>query len=243
MGTLSVNVDMVAALREAAALTEPDPAQAAVLAELAGADGVAVQLRRSRRLIRDRDLYLLKGVVKSKLTVEVPPDEGIIQKAMEVKPWMVTFGDDQGNADAPISAIDLGATDVDFTDVVARFRGVGVHAAFFIEPEAAQVKAAAKAGASMVMLNCARYGGAATIEDAQQELVRLDAAGNAAIKADLAVYLGHGIQYRNVRPLVDLNIADEFVVGRAVTVRALIVGFERAVKEMLTIVQAGPDQN
>ncbi len=240
MSLLTINLDIVAALREVRHLNEPDPAQAAVLAELAGADGISVQLRRDRKYVRDRDLYILKGVVKTKLIVEMPPIDDVVERAMEVKPWMVTLVADHADADSPVSTIDFGAAPIDFGDLTNRFKGVGVNVCYFIEPEADQVKGAIKAGASAIMLDCGGYTGARTVEEAQGELDRLDRVGRAASKSGLNIFFGRGVNYSNVRPLTELGYVDEFVVGHAVGSRAVLVGFERAVREMATLVRIAP---
>jgi pyridoxine 5-phosphate synthase len=232
---LSVNLDLVAALRELRGLKEPDPAQAAVLAELAQADGIAIQFRRDRRHIRERDIYLLKGVVKTKLTIEMPPVEDYIKKALEIKPWLVTFVADHADSSTPVSTIDFDAAPVDFSDVANQFAGVGVNIAYFVEPEPDAVKGAARSGATAVLINCHGYTAARTLEEAQSELDRIDRAVQAAHKSDLVVNCGRGISYRNMRPLMELGLIDEFVVGHAICVRAMLVGFERAVREMMDI--------
>lgn len=233
---------MVAAMREVRRLSEPDPVQAAVLAELAGADGIAIQLRRDRKYVRDRDLYLLKGIVKTKLTMEMPPTDDIIERALEVKPWMVTFVADHVDSSSPVSPMDLGATPVDFGDLTGRFKGVGVNVCFFVEPETDEIKAAARVRATAVLINCAGYTEARTLEEAQAELDRIDRAVQAASKANLAVHCGRGINYKNVPPLVELGYVDEFVIGHAICAKAMLVGFEQAVREMIPLVQV-PQRN
>ncbi len=244
MSLLTINLDIVAALREVRHLNEPDPAQAAVLAELAGADGISVQLRRDRKYVRDRDLYILKGVVKTKLIVEMPPVDDIIERAMEVKPWMVTLVADHADADTPVSTIDFGTAPIDFGDLTNRFKGVGVGVCYFVEPESDQVKGAIKSGAAAVMLDCSGYTGARSVEEAQTELDRLDRIGRAASKAGLTVFFGRGLNYTNIRPLTELGYVDEFVIGHSVSSRAVLVGFERAVREMAALVRmAAPAQS
>lgn len=237
MSALTVNLDLVAVLRSVRRLHEPDPAQAAMLAELAGADGIGVQLRRDRKYIRDRDLYILKSVVKTKLIVEMPPADELITLALEIKPWIVIFVADHADSDSPVSPIDFDNADVDFGDITDRFKGVGVNVGFFVEPETDDIRGAAKAEASSVLINCSRYTDARTIDDAQLGLDSLDRAVNAASKYDLAVYCGRGISYKNIQPLVDLRSADEFVVGHAIGSRAMLVGYERAVREMIALVR------
>ena len=237
MAQLSVNLDLVAAMREVRRLGEPDPCQAAVLAELAGADGIAVQMQRHRRHVRDRDLYLLKGIVKTKLAVEIPPVDDVIEKILEVKPYLVTFVADHADTDAAVSPIDFNAAAVDFGSLAAKFSAVGVSVAFFIEPDPEQIRGASKSGASAVLINCSRYAGARTLNEAQSELDRIDRAVRAAAKSDLGVHCGRGVNYKNIRPLLELGVVDEFFVGYAICARALLVGFDRAVREMLALVQ------
>ncbi len=237
MPLLSVNLDMVAAMREVSRLGEPDSAQAAVLAELAGADGITIQLRRGRKYIHHRDLYLLKGVVKTKLTLEMPPADDVIERALEVKPWMVTFVADQADSSSPVTPIEFDSAPVDFGDITSRFDGMGVNVCFFIEPEVEQLKGADKAGASAVLINCAGYTEARTVQEAQTELDRIDRAVQAASKTNLAVNCGRGINYKNVTPLVELGYVDELVIGRSICSRAMLVGLERAVREMIELVR------
>lgn len=235
MSLLSVNVDMVATIREIRGTTEPDPAQAAVLAELAGAEGVTVQLRRQGHVIRDRDLYVLKGIVKTRLTVELPPVEELIAKVLDIKPWMAVLFADHLAGGGPPSTLDLAGSEVDYRDLSARLAAAGVNAAFFVEPEPDAIKHAAKAGAKAVLINCAGYADARTIDQAQTELDRVDRAVAAAVKAGLAVHCGRGLNTRNLTPLAELGTVDEFVIGHGVCARAMLVGFERAVQELLQI--------
>jgi len=234
---LTINVDSVAAFRSLRGYAEPDPVQAAVLAELAGADGIAVQLVPNRRFVRDRDLYLLKGVIKTRFTFEMPPTDELTDKALEVKPWMVTFVSDQLGGDNGVLPVDLTSVETDFGDISARLSAVGVQVGYFIEPEEDQVKRASKLGAATVLINCSGYSNARTVDDAQRELDRIDSAGSAAAKADLAVNCGRGLTYRNLTPVAELGLVDEFVIGYSVAARALLVGYERAVTEMLRLVR------
>lgn len=238
MPHLSVNLDMVAVMRESRRLGEPDPAQAAVLAEMAGADGITIQLRRDRRFVRDRDLYLLRGVVKTKLNFEMPPSEDVIEKALEVKPWMVTLVADHADGAVPVSTIDFKTAPVDYHAVTDRLGGVGINVAFFVEPDNDDIKGAAKSGAAAVMIDCGGYTEARTLDEAQAELDRIDRAAQAAAKADLTVLFGRGINQHNVGPLVELGVADEYVVGYAICSRAMLVGFDKAVSSFRQLISA-----
>lgn len=235
MSFLSINLDMVAVMREIRRSVEPDPAQIAVLAEMAGVDGITVQVRRDKKFIRERDLYILKGVVKTRLTMEMPPVDEIIEKAMEVKPAMVTLVADHADSSVPVSTIDFNSTQIDFSDLTARFSGVGINTCFFIEPENDQIKKGAKSGASAVLINCSGYSGARTMSEAQSELDRIDKAAQFASKHSLEVYCGRGLNYKNIIPLAELKTIDEFIVGHAIFTRALLVGLERSISEMAEV--------
>jgi pyridoxine 5-phosphate synthase len=235
MAMLTVNLDGVAALREVRGQREPDPAQAAVLAELGGADGVAIQLRRDRRHVRDRDLYVLREVVKTKLIIEIPPTDEIIERALEVKPAMVTFVADHADATLPVSGINLADAAINFSDAAARFHSAGIAVCILVEPDSDSIKGAVKNSADAVLLNCAGFTEARTLDEAQRELDRIDNAAQAASKAGITVYAGRGIGYKNVMALHELGSIDEFFVGHSIIAKALFCGFERAVRDMVTL--------
>jgi len=233
---LSINLDQVAVLREARKSKEPDPAQAAVLAEMAGADGISISLRRDRRYVRDRDLYILREVVKTRLTIEMPPADELVDRVLEVKPAMVTLVADHADGDTPVSGIDFRNTPVDFSEPTARFKGVGIGVCFFVEPDIDAVKGAAKAGADAVLINCSGFTLARTGDEAQQELDRIDRAAQSASRSGVSVYASRGITYKNVMPLHELDLFDEFFVGQAVVARAVLRGMESAVETMRRLV-------
>lgn len=233
MAALTVNLDTIAVARAMRRRGEPDPAQAAVLAELGGADGISVQMRRDRKYIRERDLYLLKGIVKTKLVVEIPPTDDLVEKMVDVKPWMVVLVADHADSDSPVSPVDFAAAPLDYSSVISRLSGVGINVGCFVEPSPDEVKGAARAGATSVLINCANFAEARTLEEAQSALDLLDKACMAAARQSLAVYCGRGLTYKNIKPLVDLGNIDEFVIGHAINSRGLLVGLDRAVGEML----------
>ena len=239
MAMLTVNLDQVAALRESRKLREPDPAQAAVLAEMAGADGIAIQLRRDRKYVRDRDLYILREVVKTRLTIELTPVEDIIQRVLEVKPAMVAFVADRAG-DLPVSGIEFDSAEIDFTDTARRFKAAGIAVCFFVEPETDSVKGAQRAGGDAVMINCGGFTYARTLEEAQQELDRIDSCAQAAAKAGLSVMAGRGIDRKNILALHELGLIDEFFVGNSIVSRAVLKGMTAAVEEVLDILKTAP---
>lgn len=235
MAQLFLNLDMVAIMRAVRHTQEPDPLQVAVLGELAGVDGISVQLRRDRRFINDRDLYLLKGSIKSRLAIETPPADDTIDRVADIKPDAVILVADHADTDMPFSTIDFNQGDMEFRDIVARLHGVEASVSFLVEPELDQIKGAGKSGADAVMLNTKAYTLARNVEDAQRELDRLDEAANYAARNGLAVQSGPGLTYRNVRPIVETGRFNEFHIGHSIISRALMVGIDRAVRDMREI--------
>jgi pyridoxine 5-phosphate synthase len=243
MSLVTIKVDCVAALREIKRLKEPDPAQAAVIVELAGADGVGCHLREDRRHIRDRDVYLLKEMVKTRLTLQIAPAEDLIERALEVKPWMVTLMPSSVEDVIVHTGIDLDANRDLFAETAATLKASGINVCYFIEPEIEAVKNAARAKVDAIELNTFRYIGAETIEAAEAELDKIEQMAQLATKLDLMVNCGNGLNYKNIRPLVDLGIIEEFTVGYSVICRATMVGLDRAVREIVDIVHMPPEKS
>ena len=243
MPALSVGLDSIGVLREAGSQKEPDPAQAAVLVELAGADGISVQLRRDRKYIRDRDLFILKNITKTKLDVEMSPIEEILDRTIEIKPHSATIVAETADSDSPVSTVDFHSGEFDFSQVTSRFKGAGIQVNFLIEPEIEAVKAAVRAGADGVHLSCRAYADAADNNEAREELDKIDRAAQAASRQGLIVYAGVGLDYKNILPLVELGYISELCIGRAICVRALFVGLERAVSEMILTINQGRPSN
>ncbi len=229
MPLISIKVDLVASLRYRKYIKEPDPAHAAVLAELAGADGINCYLREDRQHVRDRDLYILKETVKSKLTLQIAPDSELVERAIEVKPYQVTLMPFLSGT----SVIDKGDL---FASTADDLRAAGICVGYFIKPEIDEVKAAARGKANIVEFDCSDYARAEKKADVDAELERLEQAAQLASKLGMAPHCGNGLNYRNIRPLCDLDIFEEFTVGHAIISRAVMVGLDRAVGEMAGIV-------
>ena len=238
MAQLILSLDMVAVMRAVRHTKDPDPLHAAVLAELAGVDGISVQLRRDRKFVNDRDLYLLKGSTKTRFVIETPPADDTIDRVCDLKPDTVVLVADHADSDTPFSTIDFNLADVEFRDIVARLHGVETSVSFLIEPEIDQVKGAAKSGANAVMLDTKAYSMARSVEDAQRELDRIDEAANAAARYNIGIQSGAGLTYKNVKPLAELGRFDEFHIGNAILSRAMLVGIDQAVRDMRELVKS-----
>jgi len=166
----------------------------------------------------------------------MPPIEEFVAKAIEVKPWMVTLVSGEASGEHSVQPLEMLDTEIDLQGIVDRLSAVGVMVGVFVDPHPDRIKQATKLGANTVLLNCAGYTNARTIEDAQHELDSIDAAAQGASKAGLSINCGRGLTYRNLSPLIEMGVADEFVIGYSVAARALLVGYERAVTEMLRLV-------
>lgn len=235
--SLILNLDQIAYLRAARRYTEPDPVQSAVVAELNGASGVAVQYCRDKKYIKDRDLFMLKGIVKNRFCIEMPPADDAIEKAVEIKPSLVIFSADHADSDSPMSTLEPGDSHADFSSIVNRLAGMGIETGFFIEAEPSHAKTASKLGANAVLINCSGYTEAKTIDEARMELDRIDKTAESAQKNNLEIYAGRGLSFLNIKPLAELGNIDHFMVGHSLCSKALMIGLPNALAEMNNIIR------
>ena len=239
MPALHVNVDHVATVRQARRGAEPDPVHAAVLAELAGADGVTVHLREDRRHIQDRDVRVLRQTVKTRLNLEMAATAEMCALAADLKPDVAMLVPEKREELTTEGGLDA-AGRFDFVrDAVARLHDAGLPVSLFLDPEPAQIDAAARLAVETVELHTGRYADAATDADREAELEALRAAGERVRQAGLKLNAGHGLNYVNVRPVAALPGVRELHIGHGIVSRAVLVGFERAVREMKALVN-GP---
>jgi pyridoxine 5-phosphate synthase len=227
---LSVNIDHVATLRQARLESIPDPVQAAVAVELGGADGITVHLRRDRRHITDRDVELLRATVKTELTVEMAATDELVRLMVRTRPDQVTLVPELKSEVTTTSGIDLLKEKSRLEPVVQRLKKARIRVSVFIEPDTAQVEAAARIGADVVELNTDRY--SRGWSRGPRLLDELTTAGRTAAKAGLLVHVGHGLDYRNVVPVLKSRFAAGYSIGFAIVARAVFVGLQRAVEEM-----------
>ncbi len=231
---LGVNIDHVATVRQARMASEPEPVTAALLAELAGAHGITVHLRGDRRHIRERDLDLLRQVVATKLNVEMAATTEMIGIAARVKPDQVTLVPEQPQELTTTGGLDVVRHAAALERAVGDLRGAGIRTSLFIDTDVTQIERSAQVGAQAVEINTGPYADAA--EDARAEqrerVARAAAAGG---EAGLEVLAGHGLTYRNVGPVAAIAGIEELNIGHSIVARAVLVGMERAVREMLAL--------
>jgi pyridoxine 5-phosphate synthase len=231
---LGVNIDHVATVRQARRTFEPDPVAAAVLAMLGGADGITVHLREDRRHIQERDLRLLRPVVQ-RLNLEMAAVDEIVQIALDVRPDEATLVPEKRAELTTEGGLDVvGHADV-IGSVVRRLAGAGIIVSLFIDPDPAQVEMSKRLGAQAVEFCTARYAEARDSISRHSELERLRESASLALERQLAVHMGHGLTYENVRPVAAIPGVCELNIGHSIVSRAVLVGMERAVREMKAI--------
>lgn len=228
---LGVNIDHVATVRQARRTYEPDPVWAASLAELGGADGITVHLREDRRHIQDRDLRVLRETVTVKLNLEMACEDAITQIACDVQPDQATLVPERREELTTEGGLDVAGAEAKVAAVVKRLQDAGIAVSLFLDPEPRQIDVAARLGVEAVELHTGCYANASG--DAQSsELHRLEHAAECVRKAGLALHAGHGLTYRNVQPVAAITDMRELNIGHSIIARAVMVGMERAVREM-----------
>nr|MBN2277513.1 pyridoxine 5'-phosphate synthase [candidate division Zixibacteria bacterium] len=236
MPSVSIKVDYAASLRNIRGFKEPDPSHAAVIAEIAGADGICCHLREDRRHIRDRDIYILKEVTRTRFILQIAPISEMIERAIEVKPALVTlmpFCPDEAYIE---NGIDLEANRDQYAETAEGLMAEDIPVAYFIDPDSSAVKDAARVKAAAVELNTIHYATAKTVENADTELDRLDQMAQLAAKLGMTVRCGNGLNYKNIMPLIELGVFNDFALGHAVISRGLMVGLDRAVRELVEMI-------
>ncbi len=235
MPRLSVNVDHIATLRQARRGTEPDPVAAAVLAELAGAEGIIVHLREDRRHIQDRDLRLLRQTAQTKLNMEMAATVEMQRIALEVKPELTTLVPEKREELTTEGGLEVASRVVFFTEYIGKLKQGNISVSLFVDPDDRQIAASRKSGADWVELHTGAYANARTDRDRSQEFDKLVEAAKLAASLGLRVGAGHGLNYVNVRPVARIPEVEELNIGHSIISRASLVGIERAVREMIAL--------
>lgn len=231
MPELGVNIDHVATIRQARKTYEPDPVAAAMLAELGGADAITVHLREDRRHIQDRDVRILRETVAVKLNLELSVAQEIVGIACQLKPDQATIVPERREEVTTEGGLDVVSHRAVTAKAVEQLQQAGIEVSLFLDPDPRQIEAAAKMGATAVELHTGRY--ALAKGDARAtELSALAAAGRQIVDSGMRLHAGHGLNYLNVRPVATIDGMFELNIGHAIISRAVLVGMERAVREM-----------
>jgi pyridoxine 5-phosphate synthase len=229
---LGVNIDHVATVRQARRGLEPDPVAAALLALLGGADGITVHLREDRRHIQDRDVRVLRQVVTRRLNLELSVADEIVAIACEVKPHEATLVPERRAELTTEGGLDVVVHQKAVAAAMAKLHRAGVEVSLFVDPDQRQIETAKILGAKAVEIQTARYAEAKTDAERQQQLALLRESADFARQQGLHIHLGHGLDYGNVADVVRIPGVEELNIGFSIVARAVLVGLERAVREM-----------
>ncbi len=233
---LGVNVDHVATLRQARKSRYPDPVTAAAMAELAGAGQITIHLREDRRHIQERDLKLLRETCQTLLNLEMAATQDMVKVAYEYKPDLCTLVPERREELTTEGGLDVNGQRDAIGKVVKNLKDGEIIVSLFIDPDLDQVKSSHRVGAERVELHTGRYCEARNAKDRARELIRIVDAAKAATKLGMGCAAGHGLNYDNVLPIVRIAEIDELNIGHAIVARAVMVGFDRAVREMIELV-------
>ena len=236
MAILSVNVDHIATIREARGIDEPDPVLAAGIAELAGAEGIICHLREDRRHINDRDLELLKKTVKTKLNLEMAPVKDLINTALTIKPDLVTLVPERRKEVTTERGLNVVDNKKEYKRVTGTLKEAGISVSFFIDPNPDQIQESLDAGADIIEIHTGRYSEAVSESEILREFEKINQAAKLGAELKLKVHAGHGLNYVNIKRFLSIPEIREYSIGHSIIARAVMVGLDQAIREMITLV-------
>jgi pyridoxine 5-phosphate synthase len=234
---LAINIDHIATLRNARGGNEPDPVEAALLCEQAGAVGIVCHLREDRRHMKDEDVRRLKAAIRKKLDLEMAATDEIIGIAIKTKPDLVTLVPERRQELTTEGGLDIVAQKKFFDTVVKQFRQNRIPVSLFIDPVESQIRASADIGTNMIEIHTGEYAEARTAQEVKEQLARIQEAVKLGKSLGLGVNAGHGLDYKNIIPIAAISEIDEVSIGHAVIVRALFAGLSQAVREMVQLIE------
>lgn len=237
MTQLAINVDHVATIRQARGIAEPDPVTAAAICELAGASGIVIHLREDRRHIQDRDVYLLRQTVKTKLNLEMGATKEIIKIALDVVPDMVTLVPEKRQELTTEGGLDVVSQKKKLAKTVDKISRSGIPVSIFVDPDEYQIQACKDIGATFVEIHTGKYCDAVNEEEQEEEFQLVAAAAESAYQLGLRVNAGHGLDYHTTARIAALDCIEELSIGHAVITRAVFTGLETAVRDMHQLIQ------
>ncbi|MEW5909878.1 MAG: pyridoxine 5'-phosphate synthase [Thermodesulfobacteriota bacterium] len=238
MARLAVNVDHVATLRQARKIRYPDPVAAAVIVELAGADGVVVHLREDRRHIQDRDVRMIRDLVQTKMILEMACTDEMIATALTIKPDLVTLVPEKREELTTEGGLDLTQCAARVSQAISELKKNGIPVSLFIDADSRQIELAAELGAEMVEIHTGRFCDSITPAQRKEAFHKIVAGAGQAHHLGLGVNAGHGLCYQTILHFKGISEIDEFSIGHSIISRAIFIGLERAVKEMLELIRS-----
>ena len=235
MATLGVNIDHIANVRQSRKTVEPDPVQFAFLAELGGADSITVHLREDRRHIQDRDIFLLKDTIKTKLNLEMAATEEMLEISKKLLPDFVTLVPEKREEITTEGGLDVKNNQKYLKNFVTSLKSSNIEVSAFIDPVNDQITSSGEIGFDFIELHTGKY---ADLKGKEQyiELQKIIESTYYAIDLGLVVNAGHGLNYQNVEKIASINNINELNIGHSIVARALAVGLKKAVREMKTLI-------
>ncbi len=234
---LAINIDHVATLRNARGGKEPNPIEAAKICEEAGAEGIVCHLREDRRHITDDDVYLLRRTVRTKLDLEMAATDEIVRIALDVKPELATLVPERRQELTTEGGLDVKARRSYLADVIKEMHAKNIAVSLFVNPLPEHIEISKEIGADFIEIHTGEYAEATTEKQQREELVRVQRAARLGKSLGLGVNAGHGLNYINIPPIAAIGDIDEVSIGHAIISHAMFVGLDRAVREMLDLVQ------
>ena len=240
---LGVNVDHIATLRQARGTRYPDPVYGALQAEEAGADGITLHLREDRRHIQDRDVYVLKDMLNTRMNLEMAVTEEMIAIAEDVKPAAVCLVPEKREELTTEGGLDVIGNEANIQSACERLAAVGSEVSLFIDPNEKQIEAAKRCGAPVIEIHTGHYAEVIDPEEQKQELIRITKATEFALGLGLIVNAGHGLHYHNTEAIAAIKGINELNIGHAIMAHSMFVGLKTAVKEMRDLIDRASNQS
>ena len=234
---LAVNIDHFATLREARRSSEPEPLLAALLSEIAGAEGIVCHIRTDRRHIKERDLKLLKGAIKTKLNIEMAATDEMKVVALDVKPDVVSLVPERPEELTTEGGLDVITNEDHLTSHINDLKNKGIRVSIFVDPDVGQIDACSRAGVDLIEINTGKYSDLKPGEEQDLAYEEIKNAAAHSFQKGLETHAGHGLDYKNIQPIVRLPEIIEFSIGFSIVARAAIVGIDLAVREMIALIE------
>ena len=234
---LGVNIDHVATIRQARGTRYPEPIQAALAAEQAGADAITLHLREDRRHIQDRDVYFLKDILQTRMNLEMAATQEMLQIATEIKPDDVCLVPERREELTTEGGLDVVSNKSYLQDYCAELAAAGVRVSLFIDADEKQIEAAADIAAPVIEIHTGHYADAENEDETTKELTRIQTGVNLGNSLGLYVNAGHGLDYHNVKKIAEIEGVKELNIGHSIVARAIFTGFDEAVSKMKALIQ------
>jgi pyridoxine 5-phosphate synthase len=235
MVKLCVNIDDIAFMRQSRGEKEPDPVQAAILSEMAGAQGICVHLREDRKHIQDRDAYLLKQTVTTHLNLKIAPVPEMVRLAIDISPYIVTLVSEKDEGSKSEGTLSVRAKEREYRKIISGFHDQNIQVSLFIDPDLQEIKTVYKIGGTHIALNTGHYANASG-QLQEDELIKLQQSVLVANKYGINIQAGRGLNYLNITPIAKLDYVDELIIGHSIISRALLIGIDNSVRDMIALI-------